>query len=74
MFYTEVNEPHTFKEVINSPDDAKWKEAFDDEYNFLIQNQTSCLVDLPSHQSLISCKLILHKKYNANGSILKYKV
>jgi len=62
VFYMEVNEPHTFKEVINLPDDAKWKEAFDDEYNFLIQNQTSRLVDLPSHQSLISCKLIVHKK------------
>jgi hypothetical protein len=42
----EVNEPHTFKEAIDSLDDAKWKEAFDDECNILIQNQTSCLVDL----------------------------
>jgi hypothetical protein len=49
------------------------EETLDDDSSSLIQNKTWCLDDLPPNGSLVTCKLVLHKKYSFDGSILKYK-
>jgi hypothetical protein len=49
------------------------EETLDDELSPLIQNKTQCLDNLPPNRSLVTCKLVLHKKYSFDGSILKYK-
>lgn len=39
----------------------------------LIKNQTRHFEDLPPNRLPVSCKWVLRKKYNSDGSILKYK-
>ena len=50
-----------------------WKEAINDEMDFLEYNGTWHLVYLPSGCQKIGCKLILKKKLKPDGSIEKYK-
>jgi len=53
--------------------DPKWKEAMQQEYSALLQNQTWDLVPLPSNRKTIGCKWVFRVKENAEGSLNKYK-
>jgi len=46
----------------------------EEEYSALKQNHTWNLVPFSKDMNLFSCKWVFRIKYNANGSILKYKV
>ena len=58
---------------MNSPKGPLWKEAIKSEIDFILQNHTWELVDLPPGSKPLGYKWIFKKKMKANGTIDKYK-
>lgn len=54
--------------------DSRWVQAMNEEYTALQKNHTWVLVPLSKDMNLVGCKWVFRVKYNADGSILKYKV
>ena len=50
-----------------------WRDAFEDEINSIVKNNTWTLVDLPSNFKAIGLKWVFKVKKNSDGSIHKYK-
>lgn len=67
---TELEELTTYEQVIK---DRKWKEAMDEEYHALINNNTWELVQEPEHKNIIGCKWTYRLNKNPDGTISKYK-
>ena len=63
-------EPRTYKEAVT---DNRWREAMAKEIEALETNQTWKVVDLLPEKKAIRCKWIYKIKYNADGSIERYK-
>ncbi|XP_072084303.1 uncharacterized protein [Arachis hypogaea] len=63
-------EPRSVKDAMAHP---QWKEAIDLEYNALMKNQTWKLVPLPKGREAIGSKWVYRVKYNADGTLHKYK-
>jgi hypothetical protein len=61
MCYNLENEPSTFEEEMKSRDATFWKEAIDDEMEFVMSNNTWIIVDLSSGSKPIGCKWIFKK-------------
>ncbi|BBH06862.1 transposable element gene [Prunus dulcis] len=74
-FYTFLVEgdPTTYKEAVMSVDAPFWKEAINDEFQSIIQNNTWMLTNLPAGNKAIGCKWVFRKKLKPDGSIDKYK-
>ena len=68
-----LGKPKTVKEALESPDKAKWKKALDCEYEFLVEYKTSDLVEPPKGPNIVDSKWVFKVKYNANGSMERYK-
>ena len=49
-----------------------WDTTMDEEYNFLIQNNTWDLIFLPFDQKLVRCKWIYRTNKEVDGVIIKY--
>ena len=47
LTYMLEGEPQTYKEVLNSTEGVMWKEAIKSQIDFILQNHTWKLVDLP---------------------------
>jgi len=45
-----------------------WFQVMKDEYDALIQNNTSSLTSLPPGATTIGCKRVFRTKFNADGS------
>ena len=63
----------SIQEALSGPEADSWREAMDSEYQSLIDNGTWRLVPPPTDRKLVSCKWLLRKKFNADGSISRYK-
>ncbi|GAA0157120.1 hypothetical protein LIER_14453 [Lithospermum erythrorhizon] len=50
-----------------------WKEAINDEMNFIMSNGTWKIVNLPSGSKPIGCKWVFRIKYSVDGTILSFK-
>ena len=72
-FHTSTNEPITVTKAMGRVDTWKWKEVMDLKYQSLIDNKTWTLTPLPIGRKSIGCKWIFKIKYNANGSVERYK-
>ncbi|GJU32032.1 zinc finger, CCHC-type containing protein [Tanacetum coccineum] len=70
---TEVDEPKTFDEATKSQDVAFWKEAINDEMDFILGNNTWVLADLPLGCKPLGCKWIFKRKLKVDGTIEKFK-
>src|SRR5262249_50001644 len=68
-----VGEPSTYEEATRSDDAIKWKQAMDEEYNSLIQNDTWDLVPLPEGRKAIGSRWVYKIKKAGDGSIERYK-
>ena len=51
----------------------KWKEAMHSEYNNIIKNVTSQLVDQPPKRKVIGTKWVYKVNYKFDSSLEKYK-
>jgi len=66
-------ESQTFKEVMSTSNASYWKEAINNEIDFILSNHIWELIDLPSWNKQIGCKWIFKRKHKVKGSINKYK-
>jgi len=57
----------TFQEVMSSRDVAFWREAINNEMDYLLSNKTETIVDLSPSSKPIGCKWDFRRKYNTNG-------
>ena len=65
-----VIEPMTFNE---SNELDEWRNAMEEEYESIMDNNTWELTKLPKHKNPIGCKWIYKPKFKLDGSIEKYK-
>ncbi|KAH9689130.1 retrovirus-related pol polyprotein from transposon RE1 [Citrus sinensis] len=63
-------EPASFAEAVRDP---KWREAMYSELQALENNGTWTVVSLPPGKRAIGCKWVYRIKYNADGTIERYK-
>ena len=63
-------DPQSFREDFHDP---IWKEAMDEEFDSLHDNQTWELGLLPPGRKLVQCKWIFNTKIVADGTTTKYK-
>nr|GEX06971.1 hypothetical protein [Tanacetum cinerariifolium] len=65
----EKDDPKTFDEAIKSQNITLWKEAINDEMDFIMGNNTWVLVDLPLGCKHLQCKWIFKRKLKVDGTI-----
>ena len=58
---------------MNSIEGLMWKEVIKSEIDFILQNHTWELGDLPPSCILLSSKCVFKRKWKVDGSIDKYK-
>ena len=63
---SEYHDPETFAEDSGNPD---WDAVMDEEYHFLVANDTWDLVPLPKERRLVRCKWAYRTKYALDGSV-----
>jgi hypothetical protein len=66
-------EPQIMEEALNGEDAKKWEMAMQEEYDFLVVNNTWSLVPLPKGRKPISCKWVFKIKHGVHGEIERYK-
>jgi hypothetical protein len=67
-------EPQTVEEVLNCEDAKKWEMAMQEEYDFLVVNNTWSLVPLPKGRKPISCKWVFKIKHGVHSEVECYKI
>jgi len=67
------SDPESVEDALNGTEADQWRLAIDDELNSMTENEAWEIVDRPENAKVISSKLILRKKYKADGTIDKYK-
>ncbi|GJV38094.1 retrovirus-related pol polyprotein from transposon TNT 1-94 [Tanacetum coccineum] len=67
------NEPTSYREAVTSSEGQQWREAIKSEIEFILQNHTWKLMDLPPGYKPLDYKWIFKKKMKADGTIDKYK-
>jgi transposase InsO family protein len=70
---TGTPDPWTYKEATQSEDAEQWNAAMLAEYNWHLENGTWEIVELPDGQKAIGSKWVYKKKYNADGTLERYK-
>ncbi|GJU47592.1 zinc finger, CCHC-type containing protein [Tanacetum coccineum] len=68
------DDPKTFDEAMKSKDVAFWKEAINDEMDFIIGNNSWVLADLSPGFKPLGCKWVFRRKLKVDGTIKKFKV
>ncbi|KAK9225976.1 hypothetical protein WN943_011022 [Citrus x changshan-huyou] len=63
-------EPSSFTEAVK---DEKWRDAMKKEIQALEDNETWTVEPLPLGKQAINCKWVYKIKYNADGTIKRYK-
>lgn len=68
-----VKEPDTMEEALSGQNAKEWREAMNNEYESLLQNNTWMLVHLPEGKRAIPCKWVYKMKTDTNGEVVRYK-
>lgn len=68
--YSLETEPKTFKQAMLSD---KWKKAANVELDAMEENRTWDVVTLPAGKNVVGCKWVFTIKYNADGTIERFK-
>jgi len=66
-------EPQIVDEALNGKDAKKWEITMQEEYDFLVVNNTWSLVPLPKGRKPISCKWVFKIKHGVDGEVERYK-
>ena len=67
------NEPSTYNQAINGPDNQKWLDAMRKEVDELEDKNTWELVDLPPDKKALGGRWVYKIKTNSQNNIIKYK-
>nr|GEZ65476.1 hypothetical protein [Tanacetum cinerariifolium] len=67
------DDPKTFDEELKFQDVAFWKEAINDETDFIMGNNTWVLAELTSSSKPLGCKWIFKRKLKIDGTVEKFK-
>ena len=59
---TSCGDPSTFQDVVQSTERGRWMEAMMEEFEFLHNNKTWDLVELPREKKAIDCKWVYRKR------------
>ncbi|GJY52151.1 retrotransposon protein, putative, ty1-copia subclass [Tanacetum coccineum] len=70
---SELDKPANYKEVMASPEAAKWKEAKKSEIHSMYDNRVWNLVDTTPGLKTVGCKWIFKKKTDMDGKAHTYK-
>ena len=70
---TDILEPETYEEALNSDNSTEWIKAMEDEFTSLQQNKTWCLVPLPEGRKAINNKWVFKVKYNSKNQVERFK-
>ena len=73
VMQTDMYEPSSLKDALETPQAKEWKDAADKEYSSLIKNKTWELVDLPPGKNIVGNRFVFKAKPNPDGTIAKYK-
>ncbi|KAJ9554596.1 hypothetical protein OSB04_018641 [Centaurea solstitialis] len=68
-----LDEPASYKEAMEDPEAAKWKEAMDSEIQSMHDNQVWILVDQIPNRKTIGRKWIFKKKTDMDGNVHTFK-
>ena len=63
-------DPTCFKEALAK---KEWRNAMEEELAVIKKNKTQDLVELPEGKNVTNLKWVFNMKYNADGSVQKYK-
>ncbi len=66
-------EPQIVEETLNGENFKKWEMAMQEEYDFLVVNNTWSLVPLPKGRKPISCKWVFKIKHGVHSEVEHYK-
>ncbi|MCO5586748.1 hypothetical protein L7F22_040690 [Adiantum nelumboides] len=72
-FTSEPVDGITMSEALAGLDASLWRQAMDSEYQSLLDNGTWELVPAPPQRKLVTCKWLLCKKLQPDGTISRYK-
>lgn len=64
-------EPITLSEALQRQDGKLWREATENEYNSLLENDVWNLTNLPEGRKAIGCIWVLKRKMNPDGTVQK---
>lgn len=73
MCFMAIPDPITVKEALSGPNAKQWKEAMDEEYKSLLENNTWEITTLPANKHAIPCKWVYKTKRNEKGETVKFK-
>lgn len=69
----DVKIPETAAEAMDSEFHEDWKAAMMNEYQSLMNNQTWCLMDLPTGKKAIGCRWVFNVKKDKKGNVERFK-
>ena len=69
----EIEEPTSYVEAVDSPNNKEWMDAMKDELESMARNKVWDLVDLPPGRKVIGNKWVFKVKRRTDGSIDKFK-
>ena len=67
------DDPLSINEALQSPDCVEWQTTMEKELESLDANKIWTLVQLPTRRSSISCKWVVKRKLNLDGTVAHYK-
>ncbi len=67
------DEPRTYKDAINGPEQHQWLQAMQSEYDSLIDNKTWKLVEPPHNRSVLRGRWVYKKKIGIAGTVVRWK-
>eukprot|EP00873_Tetraselmis_striata_P036458 jgi/Tetstr1/456722/TSEL_043419.t1 len=68
-----VDEPITLKQALSGAFEEQWTQAAESEFNSLEKQGTWVVCELPEERTVIPSKWVFEVKYNADGSIARFK-
>jgi len=69
----QLNDTPSLAKALANLESHKWQETLDVEYSYFLKNNTWQFTNLSQGITLISCKWILCKKYNVDGTLTRHK-
>ena len=70
---SDVDEPRTLKQALQSPNVVEWQSAMNKEYDSLLKNATWDLVPRPKGVNVVGNRWVFKVKRNMDGTISRFK-